>query len=65
MLTEMTGEETPNLTSDDAHIPEDPPPADAIEPEIEGTPMGVDADDEIDPDAQPGIPTEGEPPASE
>ncbi len=60
-----TPEDTPNLTSDDAHVPDEPPPVEAQEPEIEGSPMGVDADDEVDPTAMPGIPTEGEPPASE
>ena len=58
-------DDTPDLTSDDAHIPDSPPPAGSGGPEIEAPPMGVDADDEIDPNAQPGIPTEGEPPASE
>ena len=58
-------DDTPDLTSDDAHVPDSPPPAESGAPEIEGSPMGVDADDEIDPNAQPGIPTEGEPPASE
>ena len=61
----MTDEETPNLTSDDAHVPETPPPVESIEPEIEAAPMGVPADAEADPEEQPGIPTEGEPPASE
>ncbi len=58
-------DDTPDLTSDDAHVPDEAPPAGAIDPEVEGTPMGVDPDDEIDPTAMPGIPTEGEPPASE
>ncbi len=58
-------EETPNLTDQDPDIPSERPPAGAADPEIEGSPMGTDRHDEIDPAAQPGIPTEGEPPASE
>lgn len=58
-------EETPNLHVEDPDIPTERPPAGAADPEIEGTPMGTDPDDEVDPAAQPGIPTEGEPPASE
>ena len=56
--------ETPDL-SHEGEIPDERPPAGAADPEIEGTPMGTDPEDEVDPTAQPGIPTEGEPPASE
>ena len=56
--------ETPDL-SHDAEIPSERPPAGASDPEIEGTPMGTDPDEDVDPAEQPGIPTEGEPPASE
>ncbi len=58
-------DDTPKITSDDAHVPDERPEADAVEPEVEGSPMGGDADDEVDETAMPGIPTEGEPPASE
>ena len=45
-------------------IPEDPPEADAVTPEVQDQPMGPPADPDEDDTAQPGIP-EGEPPASE
>ncbi len=56
---------TPDLTPDDPDIPSAPPLAESGEPEVEDQPLGGDPDEDADPDAQPGIPTEGEPPASE
>ena len=46
-------------------IPEDPPEADAVTPEVDDQPMGPPADaDESDEAPLPGVP-EKEPPASE
>jgi len=54
--------ETP-ITADDPDIPEDAPPAEPGEPEIDDQPLGVPEDlDEADPPL-PGFP-ESEPPAA-
>lgn len=45
-------------------IPEDPPEADAVSPEVRDQPMGPPADGDADEAPLPGIP-EKEPPASE
>jgi len=58
-------DETPQLGPEDPEIPSERPEPGAADPEIEGPPMGTDPEEDVDPAAQPGIPTEGEPPASE
>lgn len=61
----MTDDRTPDITPQDPDIPSEPPPAGSGGPELEDEPLGTQRGDEPDPTAQPGIPTEGEPPASE
>jgi hypothetical protein len=61
----MTDDETPQITPEDPEIPAERPPAGSGGPELEDTPLGADPDEEVDPTDQPGIPTDGEPPASE
>lgn len=58
-------EKTPDIAPTDPDIPREPPPAGSGAPEIEDEPLGGDPDEDVDATAQPGIPTEGEPPASE
>jgi len=55
--------ETP-ITPEDPDIPEDPPPANAGDPEIHDQPLGVP--DDLDPDEAPlpGLP-ESEPPQAD
>jgi hypothetical protein len=55
--------ETP-ITPDDPDIPEDPPPSDGGESEVDDQPLGPPADLDPEDAPLPGIP-ESEPPASE
>jgi hypothetical protein len=55
--------ETP-ITPQDPDIPEDAPPADAVEPEVPDQPMGPPADLDEDDAPLPGLP-EREPPAAD
>ena len=56
-------EQTP-ITPDDPDIPEDPPPADAVEPEVHDQPMGPPADMPEEDAPLPGLP-ESEPPQAD
>jgi hypothetical protein len=55
--------ETP-ITPDDADVPEDPPPAEPGEPEIDDQPLGVPEDLDADDAPLPGLP-ESEPPQAD